>query len=271
MYNKLEKMILSQKSKRSFLVCFLFLTGLALLAQSCNNDKQNSVLRIAAASNLRYALEEINTEFEKGNGIKVEMSAASSGKLTAQIQNGAPFDVFLSANKKYPQYLYDKGFGQCEPRLFCYGLLVYWAIKDLKLKSDMRKITGAGIHKIAIANPKNAPFGIAAVEALKSISAYGRIKNKVVFAENVSQISQYVLNNNVDVGFTGKSIVLSPKLKNKGKWFDVDEDLYHPIGQYVLLLKNNKTDNNAQKYIDYLNSPQAQKVFMRYGYKTPPS
>jgi molybdate transport system substrate-binding protein len=148
-------------------------------------------------------------------------------------------------------------------------LLIYWTIKDLKLKGDLQEITNSNIRKIALANPNNAPFGIASVEALKSLFLYDTLKNSLVFAENVSQISQYVLNNNVDIGFTGKSIVLSPKLKGRGQYFDVDEKLYSPIEQYVLLLKNGASNNNAQKYIDFLFSDSAQSIFKRYGYKIP--
>jgi molybdate transport system substrate-binding protein len=240
-----------------------------IIITSCNLTNKNNVVHVAAASNLRYALEEINLEFEKISGVKLEMSVASSGKLTAQIQNGAPFDIFLSANKKYPFYLFEKGFGVSKPKLFCNGLLIYWTIKDIKLKGDLQEIANSNIQKIALANPNNAPFGIASVEALKSISLYDSVSKKLIFAENVSQISQYVLNNNVDIGFTGKSIVLSPKLKGRGQYFDVDEKLYSPIEQYVLLLKNGASNNNAQKYIDFLFSDSAQSIFKRYGYKIP--
>jgi len=199
------------------LLCRLLFVTFTFVVSSCCSNNSSIPLRIAAASNLRYALEEINAEFEKETNIKVEMSAASSGKLTAQIQNGAPFDIFLSANKKYPYYLYENGFSIEKPKLFCCGLVVYWTNKDLNLKGDILEIKSENIQKIAIANPQNAPFGIAAVEALNSVSVYDSIKPKVIFAENVSQISQYVLNNNVDVGFTSKSVVLSPKSKKSRK------------------------------------------------------
>lgn len=255
------------KKHTTYLVYPFFV--LVFLLTCCKTGSSNNVLHVAAASNLRYALEEINTEFEQTSGVKLEMSVASSGKFTAQIQNGAPFDVFLSANKKYPFYLYEKGLGASKPKLFCNGLLVYWTIKDLKLTGDLQEIAGSNIRKIALANPSTAPFGVAGIEALKSLSLYDVVKNRLVYAENVSQISQYVLNNNVDIGFTGKSIVLSPKLKGKGKFFDVDENLYKPIEQYVLLLKNETLNNNAQKYIDFLFSDKAQTILRRYGYKIP--
>lgn len=254
------------KSLKDFIL-ILILVGFAHTFFSCNSNADENVLRIAAASNLRYALEELNAEFEKETNIKVEMSAASSGKLTAQIQNGAPFDIFLSANKKYAFYLYENGFGIEEPKLFCSGLIVYWTNKDIHLTGDIREILTKKIRRIAIANPQNAPFGQATVEALKSISIYDSIKQKVIFAENISQISQYVLNNNVDVGFTSKSVVLCPKLKGKGKWFDVDESLYKPIEQFVLLLKSKRQNKNAQKYYVFLFSEKAQKIFKKYGYK----
>ncbi|OQY05032.1 MAG: molybdate ABC transporter substrate-binding protein [Bacteroidetes bacterium 4572_117] len=235
---------------------------------SCNFTENDNTLRIAAASNLRYVLEEINIEFENETAIYVEMSAASSGKLTAQIQNGAPFDIFLSANKKYPFFLYENKFSINSPKLFCKGLLVYWTNKRINLKGDIQEIVANDIKKIAIPNPKNAPFGIAAVQALKATSIYGSIKTKIIFAENVSQISQYVLNKNVDVGFSSKSIVLSPKLKSKGKWLEVDESLYQPIEQFAMILKRTKNKKNAQLYFDFLFSKKAQEIFNKWGYKT---
>ena len=250
--------------KPSFVLSIVF-SVLILFSSACSSESEENTLRIAAASNLRYALEEINTQFKKETNIKVEMSAASSGKLTAQIQNGAPFDLFLSADKKYSFYLYENGFANEKPKLFCSGLLVYWTNKNLSLKGDIREVAARNIQKIAIANPKNAPFGQATVEALKSLSIYDSILPKVIFAENVSQISQYVLNNNVDIGFSSKSLVLSPKLLNKGKWFDVDKKLYKPVEQYILLLKND--NKNAKKYYEFLFTPSAQNILKKYGYK----
>ena len=244
----------------------LIIMGLIPFFLSCNSNKTKP-LRIAAASNLRYVLEELNAEFEKETGIKVEMSVASSGKLTAQIQNGAPFDVFLSANKKYPQFLFNNGFSTKKPKLFCSSLLVYWTNKEIVLKGDIYELELANIQRIAIANPQNAPFGQATVQALKSLLIYDSVKAKIVFAENVSQISQYVLNNNVDVGFSSKSLVLSPKLKGRGKWFDVDENLHEPINQFVILLKQKKLNKNANKYYKFLFTKKAQNIFKSYGYK----
>ena len=140
------------KSLQDIILIFI-LTGFALIFFSCNSNKKEP-LRIAAASNLRFVLEELHAEFEKETNINVEMSAASSGKLTAQIQNGAPFDVFLSADKKYTFYLYENGFGTEKPSLFCSGLIVYWTNKDMNLTGDIREILANKIKRIAIANPE---------------------------------------------------------------------------------------------------------------------
>ncbi len=250
----------------SFSLNIIF-TILVLYCTSCNLAVNENTLRIAAASNLRFAIEEINAEFNKETNIIVEMSVASSGKLTAQIQNGAPFDIFLSASKKYPFYLYENDFASEKPKLFCCGLLVYWTNKNLNLKGNIHEVSACIIQKIAIANPQNAPFGQAAVEALKSISIYDSVLQKIVFAENVSQISQYVLNKNVDIGFSSKSLVLSPKLKGKGEWFEIDEKLYSPVEQYILLLKSGNQNKNAEKYYEFLFEDKAQNIFKKYGYK----
>jgi len=241
-----------------------FLLFLILLSACGNTEKKTKTVQLAAAANLRYALEDINTAFEQKTGIKVEMSTASSGKLTAQIKNGAPYEIFLSANKKYPDYLFENGFALQKPEKVCRGILVLWTTKN-RLPS-VKDLCNADIQSIAVANPQNAPFGFAAIEVLKATNRYECLKDKIIYTENVSQISQYVVNKNADIGFTSKSIILSNQLKGKGKWIEIADSLYSPLYEYVILTKNGENKAEVQKYYDFLFSQEAKNILKENGY-----
>ena len=246
---------------------FLILSITLLI--SCNLKQNKTELRVATAANLRFAMEQVNSSFEKQFGIKVEMITASSGKLTAQIKNGAPYDIFLSANFKYPNTLYHEKLTQQKPVLFCKGVIIVWTNKDITLDSSLIFLKNPEIEKIAIANPKNAPYGIASEELLRNLNLYDEIKSKLIFAENVSQLNQYVINRATDVGLTSKSAVFIPKLKNTGKWKEIDTSLYTTVKQYVVELKRNDNPSpNTKKYIDFLFSEKAKKILKSYGYLT---
>ncbi len=248
---------------------FFSLILIIFILSSCLNDvkKKNNTVTVAAAANLRYVLENINKTFEKKTGIKIEMTTASSGKLTAQIQNAAPYEIFISANKKYPDYLYKNGFALNEAKKICNGVLVLWTTKDIELNRNLKELCDLNIEALAIANPQNAPFGKAAIETLKSLNIYKCFEQKIIYTENVSQISQYIVNKNADIGFTSKSIVLSKQLINKGKWIELPDTLYQTISEYAILTKNAENNENAKKYYLFLFSKDAQNIFERGGYK----
>jgi molybdate transport system substrate-binding protein len=235
-----------------------------LMCSPATNSKKP--LRVAVAANLRFVMEEVNVAFEKETGIGVEMVTASSGKLTAQIKSGAPYDVFLSANFKYPNSLYRDGYAKSKPVLFCKGTLVAWTNKSLVPDSTLANLTDTEIKKIGIANPQNAPYGIAAEELLKKLGLYSSIKSKLVFAENVSQLNQYVLNNAVDLAITAKSAVLSSKLKGIGEWKEIDTINYSVVKQYFVELKSKKNANVVEKYLDFFSSHRTEEILNKYGY-----
>ncbi|MDF1548706.1 MAG: molybdate ABC transporter substrate-binding protein [Bacteroidales bacterium] len=242
--------------------------ALIITLLSCNSNPNTNSLMVATAANLRFAMEELNLAFEKETGIKVEMITASSGKLTAQIKNGAPYDVFLSASFKYPQTLFQEGYTLDEPLLFCKGVLVIWTNKDITIDSTLEMLKNDKLQKIAIANPQNAPYGIAAEEVLKRLHLYDEIKPKLIFAENVSQLNQYIINNACDVGITSKSAVLTSQLKNIGRWKELNPDLYSPVMQYVVALKSSTNQKeSAKKYVEFLSSKKAVSILRAYGYE----
>ena len=215
---------------------------------------------LAASANVSYALNDLIKEFKKQYpNIIVKTTLASSGKLTAQIMHSAPYDLFLSANMKYPEILYKKGFAITKPKVYAKGAIVLFSVKykpslDLLLK----------VSQIAIANPKFAPYGIAAVEVFKNIGIYDKIKDKLIYSETVSGVIPYVLHS-ADIGVVAKSSLYSRKIKQIGKFFykDIDKRLYTPIKQGVVLLKDNE---DARKFYDFLFSKKAKEIFKKYGY-----
>jgi molybdate transport system substrate-binding protein len=238
-------------------VVFLFLLFLV-------NISFAETIFIAASANTQYALKEIIKNFKKKNpNINIKTSISSSGNLTAQIQRGAKYDIFLSADLKYPTILYKKGYAINKPKVYAEGILVLWSVKyPIKDIKDIVKF-----NKIALPNPRTAPYGRAGKEALEYYKLYNKIKNKLIFGESVGQTSQYIYHGLVDVGFTAKSIVLSPKIKNKGYWIEIDRNSYKPIKQAVVILKNGKNKPYVKKFFHYLFSKEAQNILMEYGYR----
>jgi len=142
--------------------------------------------------------------------------------LTSQIENGAPFDVFLSADMKYPDKLYKDGFSSQAPKVYAYGVLVLWTMKNLDMSKGVNALSDPGIVKIALADPKVAPYGREAVNTLKFYKLYELLQKELVLGESISQANQFITIGAADIGFTAKSVVLSPNMMNKGKWVEVD-------------------------------------------------
>ncbi|RUM45043.1 MAG: molybdate ABC transporter substrate-binding protein [Hydrogenimonas sp.] len=228
-------------------------------------------ITVATAANVQFAMAELQQSFQKEYGIRVHTVISSSGKLTAQIKSGAPFDLFLSANMKYPNYLKAHKLAVTEPKVYAYGSLVIWTLKPIDLKNGLKSLTDPTIKRIAVPNPKNAPYGTQAVKAMKQAGIYDTIRPKLIYGESVSQTNQYIVSKAVDMGITAKSVVLSPKMAGKGEYIDVDPALYTPIQQGVVILKHGQEHHPkaVKAFYDYLFSPQAQKIFKAYGYTTP--
>ncbi len=228
-------------------------------------------ITVATAANVQFAMAELQQKFQKEYGIRVRSVISSSGKLTAQIQSGAPFDLFLSANMKYPNYLKAHKLAVTEPKVYAYGSLVIWTLKPIELHDGLKSLTYPTIKRIAIPNPKNAPYGTQAVKAMKEAGIYDAIRPKLIYGESVSQTNQYIVSKAVDIGITAKSVVLSPKMAGKGEYIDVNPNLYTPIQQGVVILQHGQKHHPkaVKAFYDYLFSPQAQKIFKAYGYTTP--
>jgi molybdate transport system substrate-binding protein len=213
-------------------------------------------LRIAVAANAQFVSRILAQEFKKQIGIEAELIVSSSGKLTTQIEQGAPFDIFLSADMKYPQELYSKQFATAKPEIYAYGKLVMWSKKGIDLSKGLNSLTNNSVKKIAIANKALAPYGEAAEQALQRTNLLARLKTKLVYGESIAQVNQYLLTGVADVAFTAKSVVLDP-------------NLYKPIAQGVVVLKSSKAENlkHAIQFYKFLFSAKAKQIFKQYGYK----
>lgn len=222
-------------------------------------------LRVAVAANAQFVTQALKEVFTRETDIPVTLIVSSSGKLTAQIRQGAPYDVFLSADMKYPENLYKGGFTTGKPEIYAYGKLVLWTLDDTKPLKDIKSVTDASLKAIAVANPQTAPYGVAAIEALKKTGIYDAVKSKIVFGESIAQVNQYLLSKSADMAFTAKSVVLSPAMKDKGKWVEINKNLYNPIAQGVVILKRAHI-NAARKFYHFLFSKRAESIFKNYGY-----
>ncbi|AZP14371.1 molybdate ABC transporter substrate-binding protein [Undibacterium parvum] len=230
-----------------------------------------ATLTVAVAANLQYALEEIKTEFKKETGQDLQLSYGSSGKFVTQIINGAPFDVFLSADMAYPDYLYQQSYATAAPKIYAYGSLVLWSIKKQDLAQWQSLLIGNSVSKIALANPKTAPYGREAMNALSYYKLETRLKPKLVFGDSISQTNQYIHSGLADIGFTAKSVVLSREMKDQGSWIEIPPESYQPIAQGAIILKHGKENNPipAQQFYDFLSSAKARAIFQKSGYTLP--
>ncbi len=225
---------------------------------------------VAVAANVQYAMNDIKSAFEKSTGIEVEIILGSSGQITAQIEQGAPYDVFISADTKYPDYLYEHGFTNGKPKVYAEGSLVIWTMRnDVDLKKGLQEILNSNITNIAIAYPKTAPYGRAAMQVLQNLGLENKIKNKLVYGESISSVNQFIISKAADIGFSAKSVVLSPAMMHKGKWIDVDSKLYDPIMQSSVMLKEGikAHPHETMAFFRFLFSDQVKSILKKYGYK----
>lgn len=225
-------------------------------------------LTIAVAANVKYAYDELAVAFKKDTGIDVQSVLGATGKLAAQISNGAPYDVLLAADTETPDILFKDGFAVTPPKIYAYGKLVLWTKNDWDLSKGLTLLSDSKIHQIAIANPKLAPYGRAAKQALDAAKLYTVVEAKLVYGASIAQTTQFVDSGAADIGLTAQSIVLSQQMTSKGHWVEVPKDYYQAIAQAVVVLKHGAENSpqNAQRFVDFLFTPVARKVFAKYGY-----
>jgi len=217
---------------------------------------------------MQFAMQELAEHFSDQTGISCDLTVSSSGKLTAQIREGAPFDLFVSADLKYPQTLYRDGLGERPPKVYAYGKLVLWTLSDT-LDPSLEILSDPGVRHIALANPETAPYGAAALEVLKGEGLYEEVQEKLVFGESIAQTNQFIVSRAAEIGFTAMAAVLSAELRGKGRWKALKADSHAPIAQGALLLRaGSRRQDAALAFYEYLSSAEAAAILEKYGYST---
>lgn len=228
-------------------------------------------ITVAVDANGQYGIEEITAEVQKAKGITVKTVVASSSELIDRIKDGATFDVFLSTEVDSLAALLRDGFVHRGPKVYAYGSLVLWAVKDIDLSSGMGLLTEPEIRKIAVVNPRTEPYGKQAVKAIRTYRLYRDLRDKLVYGDTVSQVNQLVVAGTADIGLTAKALVLSPDLKGEGKWVDMDPKAYDRIshGAVILMYAVKHNIKDAESFCQYIFSPEAGEILGKYGYSLP--
>ena len=243
-------------------ICVFFI---ALFSMECHG--QGKIL-VAAASDLKFALDSVAKVFRKKHSGTVEITYGSSGKLFEQISNGAPFDIFFSADIEYPNKLKEKGLTASDTYIYGVGRIVVWSKKIDVAKEGMNSILSLGVKKIAIANPLHAPYGKRAEEALKFYKMHDAVKIKLVLGENISQTAQFVTTGAADIGIVAYSLALSPNMKKEnGKFYLIPENAHQRLEQAVVITKQGKANDFAQTFLSFVKSNEAKQVLSYFGFK----
>jgi molybdate transport system substrate-binding protein len=236
-------------------------------------ESADRAINVAAAADLSAALQEVAADYEKRTGAVVELSFGASGALTQQIQNGAPFDVFFSADMEYPKQLIAGGQAE-SASLYRYavGQLVLWVPKDSPLDLEhkgMDVLFDTSVKKIAVANPQHAPYGRAAVAALKHYGMYEKVADRLVLGENVSQAAQFVESGNAQAGLVALAHAMAPAMQGKGKYWIVPAEEYPPLDQGVVLISRSPHHKDAAAFLEYVKTAEVAAVLRRYGFTLP--
>jgi molybdate transport system substrate-binding protein len=227
---------------------------------------QAEKVQVAVAANFVPPFKEIAEEFQKATGHTAELSAGSSGKFYAQIVNDAPFEVFFSADNERPKLLEQEGLAVKGSRFtYAVGRLVLWS-PDPQLVKGEQTLQSDGFKHLAMANPKTAPYGAAAMQAMKSLKLWDKLELKIVQGENLGQTIGFIDSGNAELGFIALSQVMDPKVRGKGSLWNVPNSLHEPIQQDVVLLKKGERNPAAKTLLEFVRSPKGLQIIERYGY-----
>ena len=248
----------------------IFLLALFSGGSISRADAADHEINVAAAADLSNALQEVAANYEKRTGITVKLSFGASGALTQQIQNGAPFDIFFSADMDYPRQLI-AGDQAESATLYRYavGRLVLWVPKDSPLDVEhkgMDVLLDPSVKKIAMANPQHAPYGRAAAAALKHYGLYEKVGDRLVLGENISQAAQFVESGNAQAGFVALAHAIAPAMQGKGKYWVVPAEAYPPLDQGVVLISRPPHRQDAVAFLEFVKTAEVTAVLRRYGF-----
>jgi molybdate transport system substrate-binding protein len=255
------------------LVGFL-LAGFRAFAASDDAQKSPpSELTIAAAADLKFALDELTKQFkEQFPAAKINITYGSSGNFFAQLQNGAPFDLFFSADIAYPRKLAETGLAADDVFLYGIGCLVLWVPKNSTVDVDqlgIKSLLEPSIRKIAVANPEHAPYGRAAVAALKSLQVYDQVASRLVYGENIAQTAQFVQSGAADAGLLALSLAVAPQMRDAGRFWQVPLEAYPRMEQGGIILKSTKDLESARAFRDFILGEHGRQVLKQYGFSIP--
>jgi molybdate transport system substrate-binding protein len=243
-----------------FLIALRFISARPASAQE---------ITVAAAADLQVAFQDVTAKFQKDTGKTVKLIFGSSGNFFTQIQNGAPFDLFFSADIDYPRKLEAAGLAETGTLYeYATGKIVLWVPEKSKLdlSRGLKVLLDPGIAKIAIANPQHAPYGRAAVAALKHEGIYDKVADKFVLGENISQTASFVASGSADIGIVALSLAIAPAMKEKGRYAEIPSAEYPAIEQAAIILKSSKQKETARQFVDYLKTQPMLDLLSSYGF-----
>lgn len=247
-----------------FLICVLMMA----------RGARAQTLRVAAAADLQFAMSDLASQYEKKTGTKPEISYGSSGNFRAQIENGAPFDLFFSADAMYPEQLVAAGVADAQSlAVYGQGHLVLWAPAGTNLQLAQKgfaALKDPRVVKIAIANPEHAPYGRAAVAALQKVGLYEELKPKLVLGENISQAAQFAQSGNAQVGILALSLTFAESMKGGDRW-EIPADYYPPILQKGVIVNASRNRSAAKGFLDFVRSDEGRRILAKYGLAPPES
>ncbi|GAB2198979.1 molybdate ABC transporter substrate-binding protein [Sessilibacter sp. MAH4] len=238
--------------------------GLIMIKSVCADE-----VHVAVAANFTAAMKEAVVDFEQKSNHKVIVSFGSSGKIYSQIKNGAPYQVFLSADQTKPELLENEGLTVAGSRFtYAIGALALWSAKENFIDDQFTVLKSGTFNKLALANPKLAPYGAAALEVLEALNLTQQTNPKLVKGDNIAQTYQFVATGNADLGFVALSQIMNKGQLISGSSWIVPTDLYSPIRQDAVLLENAQNNQAALDLLTYLKSDAAREIIHSYGYKT---
>lgn len=246
-------------------VSLIAVLAVAFVSRLCAGQE----ITIAAAADLQSAMQDVAARFQDETGKTVKLIYGSSGNFFQQIQNGAPFDIFFSANLEYPKKL--EAAGLTVPGTYyqyAKGKIVIWVPKDSKLdlSSGLHSLLDPSVKKIAVANPQHAPYGQAAVAAMQKENVYDKVKDKFVLGENISQTASFVISGSADVGIVALSLALSPNMKDRGRYAEVPVSEYPPIEQACVVLSSSKNKETARQFLLFVKTVAVADILRSYGF-----
>ncbi len=252
---------------------FRLLIIIILMFMFSPSVKAGDNILIAAASNLRFAMHEICHAFQESNpSIQTKVSYGSSGNFFAQIKQGAPFDIFFSANSTYPEQLEKEGYTvKNMQKVYAVGKIVLWVPKESVFNPDkgLQTIILPEVKKLAIANPKHAPYGHAAKESLHYYGMWEKAKKKLIYGENISQTAQFVHTGAADAGIIALSLAVSPKMISEGRYWTIPVESHSDIEQVYAVLQKGKGKQSIKIFLEFLQGEKGRKILSRYGFVIP--